>query len=366
MAQLDLQIDEKPARARNGRQDYHLVQQPRPRGLIAQVVTLLLQPGVFFRTLPAFESSRQWLLVAVVILALIGQMAIRQSEMAASEAAAGPDTMTPPDMLDPRMGGGAVSGDFGGLPPDMGMPIDSGAPGGAVPTNTGVSTTWTTALIAGGSLVAAWLLQALLLSEVTLFNGRAPRLGLNLQVAVYASVPLALMTGLQALYYSAGGDMGEPGLTGLVTEWTGFTHQTPFAQALLVSLASRLTLFWLWGLLLLYVGARQALRGRWWASALVVFAWVAIVVVTPVLSGAVTAPPVEDVIPAGDLPGMDGGLDLPLEGRPGEPKFEADAAGMDQPEMQEGAAVEGDVTSSRAPEDDPEVDVAPVIRRGAG
>jgi len=370
MAQLDLQIDEKPVRSRNGRQDYRLIQQPRPRGVIAQVATLLLQPGVFFRTLPAFENSRQWLLVAVVILATTGLMAVRQAELAAvPEVGAGPDTGVMPEGLDPRMGGGeAISGDFGGLPADMGMPIDAGASGGAAPTGDdgGVSTTWTTALLAGGALVAAWLLQALLLSEVTLFNGRAPRMGLNLQVAVYAGVPLALMTGLQALYYTAGGKLGEPGLTGLVTEWTGFVNQTPFVQALLVSLASRLTLFWLWGLLLLYLGARHALRGRWWASLLVVFAWVAIVVVAPVLTGAITAPPTEEAIPTGDLPGdfpggMEGGPDLPLEGRPGEPTFgdaasgdpselkpEDESASVDRSEVEDGAAdavspaVEGD------------------------
>jgi hypothetical protein len=326
MAQLDLQIDEKPVRSRNGRQDYRLAQQPRPRGLIAQVTTLVLQPGVFFRTLPAFQNSRQWLLVAILILALTGLMAVRQAEMTTSTPpATSPDSMMPPDMMAPGLSdGGAISGDFGGLPPDMGMPVDPGVTGGASDSGGSVSTTWTTALIAGGALVAAWLIQALLLSEVTLFNGRAPQLGLNLQIAIYASVPLALMTGLQALYYSAGGDMGEPGLAGLLTEWPELANQTPFVQALLMSLASRLTLFWLWSLLLLYVGARHALRGRWWASWLVVFAWAAILIVTPVLTGAITAPPTEEAIPAGDFPGdmsaLDGGLSL--EGHPGEPSFE--------------------------------------------
>ena len=351
MAQMDLQIDQKPARSRNGQQDYRLIQQPRPRGIVAQVVTLLLQPGVFFRTLPALVNSRQWLLIAAIILTISGMVAVRQSELAAeADSTGGSDMMPPPDMLDPRMGGGAVSGDLGGMPPDMGMSMDGGMPGGpALASTGGVSTTWTTALVAGGSLLAAWLLQALLLSEVSLFNGRAPRLGLNLQIAVYASVPLALITGLLALYYNAGGAMGEPGLTGLATEWSGFAGQTPFIQALLVSLSSRLTLFWLWSLLLLYLGARHALRGRWWASALVVAAWVAVIVVTPVLTGAVTAPPTEDAILPGEMPDIDGGLELPMEGRPDMsgremPPAEGDAAGPEGFEM-EGAAEEapGDV-----------------------
>ena len=389
MAQMDLQIDEKPRRARGRQDDYRLIQQPRPRSLFGQVSTLLLQPGTFFRTLPAFEGSRQWLLIAVVLLAASGLMAVLQAERAAAtDAAAGSGDMPPPDMgmpVDPGMGGGggAISGDFGGLPTDMGMPVDGGAPGGQAPAEGGVSTTWTTALVAAGSLVAAWLLQALLLSEVSLFNGRAPQLGLNMQVAIYASVPLALMTGLQALYYTAGGAAGEPGLTGLVTEWTGFAGQTPFVQALLLSLASRLTLFWLWGLLLLYFGARYALRGRWWASLLVVFAWVAVIVVSPVLTGAVSAPPTEEAISAGDLPGMEGGPGMSPDARPGEPNFEGEidpakleGADAGSPNLDTDAAAESEVTderdftSSRAPEDsvetEAETEVQPVIRSAAG
>jgi len=386
MAQMDLQIEEKPRRARGRQADYRLIQQPRPRSLFGQVSTLLLQPGTFFRTLPAFEGSRQWLLIAVILLAASGLMAVRQAELAAATDAAGSGDMPSPDMgmsVDRGMSGGgmAVSGDFGGLPSDMGIPFDPGAGGGAAPAEGGVSTTWTTALVAAGALVAAWLLQALLLSEVSLFNGRAPQLGLNMQVAIYASVPLALMTGLQALYYTAGGAPGEPGLTGLVTEWTGFAAQTPFVQALLLSLASRLTLFWLWGLLLLYFGARYALRGRWWASLLVVFAWMAVVVVTPVLTGAITAPPTEEAIPAGDLPGMEGGPEMSPDARPGEPNFEGEidpakleGADAGSPDLNTDAAADGEVTeeadytSSRAPEDSDaaETEVQPVIRSGAG
>ena len=181
MAQLDIQINEQPPRARRQRQDYRLTQQPRPRGLIGQISLLLLQPGDFFRGLPAFSGSRQWLLVAGLLLVATGAMAVRQAELNASpgSAAAGPGMEMPGEMFDPRMGGGSGGIDFGGLPPDLGMNPDMGRPGG--PTGAtgggGVATTWTTALVAAGGLLAAWFVQALLLAEVTLFNGRAPRLG---------------------------------------------------------------------------------------------------------------------------------------------------------------------------------------------
>lgn len=341
MTQLDIQLDDRPQRTRNGRvrvnghSDYGLVQQPRPRGFIGQLTSLLLQPGVFFRTLPVFQNSRTWLLVAVILLAVTATMAVRQAEMNAAPADSGSvDMGVPPDMMGPSMGGGAISGDFGGLPPDMGMPVPGAVPGGATDTGTGVSTTWTTAVIATGGLLLVWAVQAVLLSEVSLFNGRAPRLGLNFQVAIYASVPLALMTGLQALYFSAGGDPGEPGLTGLITDWSGFAAQTPFVQALLLSLTSRLTIFWLWGLLLLYLGARHALHGRWWASLLVVFAWVAVLVVTPVVTGAVTAPTTEEVAPVEGMPDMPidmgaGPSGMEGEGRPLLPPSDAEAGAGD-------------------------------------
>lgn len=296
MANLDIQLDAPPLPRRRA-DEYRLVQQARPRGLIGQMTTLLLQPKFFFQTLPAVHAGHQWLAVAVLILALAGFTAVRQSEMAAGGGAA----PVPADMggmadpmAGPRMGGGSIDM---GIPPDLGMPIEGPGMGGApAGGNASVSATWTTALMAGGVFVSAWLVQALLLSEVSLFNGRAPKPGLNLQIAVYASLPLALMAALQLIFYAAGGELGQPGLLGLVVEWSGYQQAGPFVQLLLLSLASRLTLFWLWSLALLYVGARGALKGRWWASLLVVLVWATILVVTPVVTGAIAAPTAETSI----------------------------------------------------------------------
>src|SRR5262249_52987166 len=52
-------------------------------------------------------------------------------------------------------------------------------------------------------------------------------------------------------------------------------------------------LFWLWSLILIYIAARNALRGKRWSSALVVVVWVILLVVVPVVTGAVKVPDVQ-------------------------------------------------------------------------
>jgi hypothetical protein len=110
---------------------------------------------------------------------------------------------------------------------------------------------------------------------------------------------LALMALVQLAYYSAGGEVGQPGLTGLLADWDGFAALSPLMQALMTSLAARFTLFWVWSLLLLYFGARHALRGKWWSSVLVVILWFVVIVVVPVVTGQVAMPTTEEaIIPA--------------------------------------------------------------------
>jgi hypothetical protein len=155
-----------------------------------------------------------------------------------------------------------------------------------------------TALVAGGSIVLMWLLQAVFLSEVSMLNGAMPRLGRNLQVAVWASAPLGLMAAIQLLYYAAGGQGGVMGLSLLLEDWTWYQAQSDFTKAVIYSLASRTTLFWLWSLLLLYLGARHALRGYVVSAFIAVAAWMIVVVLVPVLTGAIEAPQPEAEEPA--------------------------------------------------------------------
>lgn len=285
--------------------DYALARRSRPRGLIGQVGMVLLEPGTFFRALPYVESSRQWVWAALLILALVGFSAVRQ------EALLNGDTGS---------SGGAVTDPFAN--PDAGatVPVDpfaSSGPfgGGQLPTvptdpttgssdDSNVSATWTTALIAGSGVILGWFILAVMLCEVSLFNGVAPRLGSNFQIAIWTSAPIGLMAALQLLFYAAGGTVGEAGISGLLSQWDGYAALPTFSKSLLLSLTSHLTLFWLWSVVLIYVAGRRALNGKRWAVALVVIAWVLVVILAPVLTGAIAAPEADSAVPAllGDMP----------------------------------------------------------------
>lgn len=277
---------------------YVMERNGRSRSLISQITTVLLQPVYFFRTMPA---SSQWVWIAFIILALVGSSAVRQSQLA-DQSSSGDAVSEMPPMLDPSMGippgGIAMDPGFGGVPTtgdSTGAPADD------------ISQTTMTAVIAAGTIVLIWLVQAVVLSEVSMLNGAMPRLGRNFQIAVWASVPLGVMAALQLLYYAAGGTGGVMGLSLLLEDWTWYQAQSDFTKALIYSLASRATLFWLWSLLLLYLGARHALRGHVISAFIAVAAWVIIVVLVPVLSGAIEAPPPDmgDSTEVEVMPGMD-------------------------------------------------------------
>lgn len=265
--------------------DYAIIRQPRPRGVMSQVMTVALQPTYFFRSLPNVSDTRQWFWVAALILILVGLSAVRQESL---QSSGGTDTFTPPiiDSSSPgleRQGDGGFPGAFPGDPGGVPQPVTPGA-------QVDITSTWTTALISGSHIILGWFILTILLSEVPLFNGVSPSLGQNLQIAIWTSVPLGVMAGLQLVYFAAGGVPREAGLMGLLSYWEGYQQLPTFVQSLLMSLTSRLTIFWLWTLVLLYIAARNALRGKRWAVWLVIVMWVAVLVVVPVLTGAIAAP----------------------------------------------------------------------------
>ncbi len=278
---------------------YQITQRVRPRSLMGQVSLVLLQPGYFFRTLPQMSDTRSWLWAAVLILALLGIVAVRQQSLQGGTSGGADFSNFGGGALPGTDLGGAeagpIGGDFGGVPgrggpvdPGIGSPAPVGAPGGSG----NVTGTWTTALLTGAGALVGWLILTLLLAEVSLFNGRKPAFGHNFQIAIWASMPLALMAVLQLIFYAGGGTVGESGLAGLLNEWDAYNSLPPLLRDLILSLTSRLTVFWLWSLILIYVGARGALNGKTWASGLVVVAWVALIVIAPVVTGAVKAPEV--------------------------------------------------------------------------
>jgi hypothetical protein len=301
------------------RREYPLAPRTRSRSLPTQVSTSLLRPVAFYRSLALVSETRQWLWVGVMVLILVGLSAVQQESLRGSATgAAVPDFGSPPAG---DFGGGPIGGDFGGMPGDFGGPPPGGppSPGGAA-TGSGVTANWTTAILAAAGMVLGWAVLTVLLAEVSLFRGVAPRLGQNFQIAIWASLPLGFMAAVQLLYYGAGGEVGEPGVAGVVPMIPGYETFPTFVQALLLSLGGRTTLFWLWSLALIYFGARFALQGWRWSSMLVVVLWVIILVVAPVITGAVTPPaqdlpPLLDTLPFG--PGMGPEGEMPGEGFPG-------------------------------------------------
>jgi hypothetical protein len=277
------------------RQDLQLVRQGRPRSLWSQVWTVALQPNTFFQALPQVQSSnRQWFWVAVLILALTGFSAVRQEALRGGSTTTSDFSPAPvTDFGDPFGGGGGSSSDFSGLPGEFPGSDTGGIP--TIPDTSGSSdtaSTWVTALISGSHIILGWAILSILLCEVSLFNGVRPNLGQNIQIAIWTTVPLGIMAGLQLVYYAAGGQPGTDGIAGLLPLWSGYNQQPQFLRSLLLSLTSRGTLFWLWSLALIYIAARATLQGKHWAIIPVVLAWVIILTVVPVLTGAIVAPEV--------------------------------------------------------------------------
>lgn len=258
----------------------------RPRSMIGNVSAVLLQPVVFFRSLPV---SRHWLWVGLLMLIITGFSAVHQPALEEDTIPPGeaPAIVLPPDA--------SISGGMSGI---EGGFVASNSPGmgqSATPAPD-VSKTVMTALLAATGVLITWFIQALVLSEISLINGTRPSFGLNLQIAIWASVPLALMLVIQQLYFAAGGKPGMMGFSLVLERWAAFRTLPAFSQAVLTTLASNFTLFWLWNLGLLYIGGRVALGGKRAAVTLVIVAWVLIGALVPALSSIdKPAPTAEDV-----------------------------------------------------------------------
>ncbi len=251
-----------------------------------QTWSVLLQPARFFRALSTISDVRQWVWMGLIILILTGISAARADSVAGDNA----DTSSE-QTVDI---GGPLPGDpftEGGSPVDIPQqtPAASSSDNGS-----DVSAKWTTALIAMSNIVVAWLLLVALLCEVSLIKGKAPRLTHNFQIAVWASAPLALMAALQIVYYAAGGQAGKPGLAGLLPEWDRYSAFSRSTQAVLLSAATRTTLFGLWTLILAYLGARFTLKGHWASALSVVLIWSLLIVVIPVVAKTIEAPKAGD------------------------------------------------------------------------
>ena len=338
--------------------DIQIIRQGRPRSLWGQVWTLALQPNNFFLALPQTASSaRQWFWVAVLILALNGMAAVRQEALKSG----GSNTPLASDFGGVNRLSGMMTNITGGgggmlIQPDMGPAPDFGGPSvSESPATNDVSSTWVTALISGSHIILGWFVLALFLCEIPLFNGVRPSYGQNLQIAIWTTVPMGLMAGLQLIYYAAGRNLGADGVSGLLALWEGYSTLPSFVQSVLISLTSRVTLFWIWTLVLVYIGGRTALEGKWWAVMIVVVAWVIVLAVMPVVTGAIAAPPQPETNLPSD-PMMGGEMVIPDGGAFDGSSSLEDSQSTEPPREESGFSAGGEVTT-----DSPESETTPEV-----
>lgn len=226
------------------------------RGLLTDLIMLIMQPVSFFAALGRKPSSHT-LWVALLILAVLIFNSLQNPVGMSGQASV--------DMP-------AVSGFPGeGMPFDPGFSLDGGEGASAA---TDPSAQWMNAISAAATQILQWLVLALLLMEVPVFNKRRPQFNKNIQIVVWASFPLALMAMLQSIFIAAGGSIAHAGFSGFLEDWAAFSFLNIRAQSLIHALASELTLFWLWSLYLIYLGARKTLRGKQSVVLLVLISWV--------------------------------------------------------------------------------------------
>jgi hypothetical protein len=277
------------------------------------MLAVLLQPVAFFRQMP---STRQWVGAALIILVLAGAVEVRRTSLLEA-VDGGADTSTIPSDIITGVPIAPDTSSGGEVPFEP--PIPSGVIPGDTPANNSITQTTVTALIAAASIALAWILQAIVLIPAPMFSGAPPNMARNIQVAVWASVPIGLLALIQLVYYAAGGEVGQIGVSILLERWEGYAALPALVQAVLHSLSLHMTLFWFWSLLLLFIGARRALGGRWWAVAILIVIWIAFVVLLPVLTGAIE--PLDTTAAAQDASGfeqpfMPGDANLPMDGVP--------------------------------------------------
>lgn len=270
------------------RRDSYVPARNSRRGLISNITTAMLHPGEFFRAMP---RGSHVLITAVLILALVGYAAVNIAPGATAESPTvpGDSGMPMPDMLpNPTFSGGPAEGpiDFSGMPVDGGFPPD-GMGGGPIEAESprDVTQTTVTVLTAAAGVLLGWGALAVILMIVPMLRGRAPQFSTGLHIAVWSALPLALMILVQVVYQALGGTIGEQmGVSALLGRWEGFTSLPETSQALLTSLTSQTTLFGLWSLILVYFGAREALRGSRIGALMAVGSWALLVVVAPVVA----------------------------------------------------------------------------------
>ncbi|MBN1564907.1 MAG: hypothetical protein JXA10_13755 [Anaerolineae bacterium] len=207
---------------------------------------------MFFRALARVENTRNWVGVSILVLGLTGFSAVRYESLTEQNASDSPASS--------QLGLSEAGQDS-------------------------FTDQFSIGLTQASIIILYWLIQIMLMAVIPLFAGHPPRFGKNLQVVVWASVPLGIMAGGQLIYYVAGGAAGAAGVSGVINELPGYADYPSALRTAARSLAEQLTVFWLWNLLLLYFGARYALTGKRWACLLVLIIWIPLAIFLPTVLG---------------------------------------------------------------------------------
>lgn len=223
-------------RQRTGR----FIRRRQPKSFFGRLQQVLLHPVAFFQQLPLVEESRHWLWVMILVLGLVGYSAVRQQS-------------------------------------------------GAVVSNPTEDTdSLVIALQAIAPLALTWFGLTLFLGLVTMLRGHPPEIGLNVRVAIWASLPFALMAVLQLARLFAGYQIESAGISGIFTSAQGWDTIGKTLQFVIINATKHLTLFGLWHIILLSLGARYSLRGKWWAVFLFLVIWLLVLILLPTLFDILT------------------------------------------------------------------------------
>jgi hypothetical protein len=272
-----------------------------PTGVWGQIRTLLFHPETFFKALGASASA--WLFIAVALMLLTGVSEVQRQQRLTPASSDGISI----DLGAPPMDGGFPTGDPSGMPGGgVPLPPEEVGGGGTPTTGTPITPQLEQILGASGGILGMWLVLTPLLAIVPFFNRSAPRWSRALQIAIWAAVPLGVMALLQLVYYSAGGQAGEPGLVGIVDELPFYATLSAAQKSIVLSAASKVTLFHIWTLALVYLGARHTLRGKRVVVGVIMAAWLMVMVLLPVATGAYKIEeelPAIQTLPDGSMPG---------------------------------------------------------------
>lgn len=218
----------------------------KAKGLFAEIQQLVLHPVAFFEALPEQGDSRTWLMVAFLILVLIGYSAIQQAAL---------------------------------LPEDFSQT-----------TGNPVQQQVVTGLMAASRLIIAWLAQAILLLPIALFSKKSPRFALNLHIAIWSSLPFAILAIIQLAYLWAGGPIGGSGIAPALSSVLPYDMLTSNLGILLINFAEHFTLFGIWNLILLYLGGRYSLQGNGVLVFGLLLLWLIVLLLVPTMIDIASTP----------------------------------------------------------------------------